>query len=86
MRAYMTTGGHRQAMPKLVGWCDQASVAHWNQADDTLPTWAQADARMRAEGRPSKLRHPADGHADLTYPAPRAMAGAPILPRRPAAS
>jgi len=69
MRAYMTAGDHRRAMPKLVTWCDQASVAHWEQAEDALPSWAQADARMRREGRASKVRFPADGHADLTFPA-----------------
>ena len=82
MRAYMTAGEHRRAMPKLVDWCDQASVAHWEQADDVLPSFAEADERMRREGRASKVRFPAAGHADLTYPPPRAFAGAPIPPRR----
>lgn len=71
MRAYMTAGDHRTAMPRLAGWCDEASVAHWEQESDALPSWAEADRRMRAEGRPSKVRHPSPRHADLSFRAPR---------------
>ena len=81
MRSYMTNGSHLAAMPRLLGWCDEASVAHWVQADDTLPDWAEADARMRAEGRPSKVRHPAPGHRELTYQPPRLTGAVPIRPR-----
>ena len=37
MRRYMTTGSHKKAMPKLMKWCDEASVAHWEQEGDALP-------------------------------------------------
>ncbi len=78
MRAYMTTGSHKQAMPKLLHWCDEASVAHWTQPDDDLPTWDEADRRMRAEGRISKVRNPSPQHATLTYRTPRTTTGGPI--------
>ena len=82
MRAYMTTGDHKTAMPKLLEWCDQASVAHWHSASTTLPDWSEADRRMRAEGRISKVRNPAPGHADMSFAAPRTTAGGPIQPAR----
>lgn len=82
MRAYMTTGDHKQAMPKLMEWCDQASVAHWFSDLDQLPSWQECDRRMRGEGRISKVRNPAPGHADMTFAAPRTTAGGPILPAR----
>lgn len=83
MRTYMTSGDHRQAMPRLMEWCDEASVVHWSQAESHLPSWADADARMRHEGRPSKVRFPSVNHADMTFDAPRTTRAAPISVRRP---
>lgn len=80
MRAYMTNGAHKQAMPKLMHWCDEASVAHWEQAEATLPSWTEADQRMRETGRISKVLHPSAGHADLRYREPRVTLGSPIRP------
>jgi hypothetical protein len=31
MRQFMMTGSHKQAMPHLLDWCDEAAVAHWNK-------------------------------------------------------
>jgi hypothetical protein len=80
MRAFMTAGPHRAAMPRLVDWCDEASVAHWTQDSDALPDWAEADARMRREGRPSRLRKPGPHHQDLSFAPPRTTASAPLAP------
>lgn len=80
MRRYMTTGSHRTAMPKLLEGFDEASVVHWEQADAALPTWPEADRRMRSEGRASKVRHPSRQHASLAYREPRTTTAAPIEP------
>jgi hypothetical protein len=71
MRRYMTTGSHKTAMPHLLHWCDEASVAHWEQPETTLPSWTEADKRMREEGRGSKVRNPSPQHGTLSYRAPR---------------
>ncbi len=81
MRAFMTSGAHMQAMPKLLHWCDQASVAHWHTEEAVLPSWEHATQRMRTEGRASKVLRPAPGHADLTYDEPRLSFTKPIAPR-----
>jgi hypothetical protein len=81
MRAYMTSGDHRTAMPRLAGWCDEASVVHWDQEHGDLPSWTEADRRMRAEGRPSKIRNPSPHHADLSFSAPRLALARPVRRR-----
>ena len=80
MRAYIVSGPHLKAMPRLLEWCDQASIVHWTQADDVPPSWSTADLRMRTEGRPSKVRNPAAGHLDLGFDAPRTIRGSAIVP------
>jgi heme-degrading monooxygenase HmoA len=39
MRAFMLSGAHRRAMPRLLEWCDEAAVVHWNQDDFAPPSW-----------------------------------------------
>ncbi len=58
MNAYRTSGVHQAVMPKLMDWCDEASVAHGMQPTAELPSWAEAHRRMVAEGRMSKVKHP----------------------------
>jgi hypothetical protein len=53
---------HPRAMPKLIDWCDEAAVAHWEQPGAELPTPADAAQRLGREGRPSKVRHPTSAH------------------------
>ena len=74
MRQYMTSGAHKEAMPRLLHWCDEASVAHWTQPEAALPSWTEADKRMRETGRISKVLHPSPQHASLAYRAPRTTA------------
>lgn len=78
MRRFMTSGPHKRAMPHLLQWCDEASVAHWTQDDSALPSWNEADRRMRAQGRASKVHHPSPHHADLSYSEPRTSGAGPI--------
>jgi hypothetical protein len=59
-------------------WCDEASVAHWEQEEGTLPSWEEADRRMRESGRASKVRYPSAEHASLNYQKPRTSGGKTI--------
>lgn len=82
MRTYILSGAHKTAMPRLLNWCDEASIVHWEQAEGRLPSWQEADRRMRQEGRTSKVRHPSPDHAAMRFASPRLTAGAPIRPAK----
>jgi hypothetical protein len=58
MRAFMLSGPHQHAMPKLFNWCDEASVVHWNQETAELASWSEAHRRMVEDGRQSRVQHP----------------------------
>lgn len=62
MRAFMSSGAHVQAMPKLRQWCDEASAGHWSQ-DDTEVSWAEAEAGLARTGWLSKVLAPSPAHA-----------------------
>ena len=71
VKRFMISGAHGRVMPKLLNWCDEASLVHWMQELDSLPSWQDAHRRMMAEGRLSKVRHPSAAHERFAFPAPR---------------
>lgn len=74
MSAYRIAPPHLQAMPKLLEWCDEASVVHWEQETAELPDWQTAEKRMAESGRLSKVNHPSANQkaGRLDFPANRA--------------
>lgn len=71
MRAYRGSGDHKKAMPKLQHWCDEASVAHWQQEGEEFPEWYDAWERMKSSGRASKVKHPSPEHTAFRIAQPR---------------
>ena len=70
MNAFRTGGAHRSAMPKLLSWCDEAAVVHWNQESSELPSWQEAYRLMVKEGKLSKVNYPSPAQALNRIPAP----------------
>ena len=71
MHAFMLSGAHRKAMPKLAGWCDEASGVNWVQDAATLPDWNEAHRRLVAGGRKVRVKYPTAAHEALEVPPPR---------------
>ena len=65
--AYMTSGAHWAASPKLFDWGDEASAVRWSRDSADLPDWPAAVERMREEGWAVPLRDPGPGHAGGQY-------------------
>lgn len=82
MRDYILAGAHKSAMSKLAHWCDEAAVAHWDQDDAGLPSWLEADQRLRQSGRTSKVRHPGPDHATMAFAPPMTGGSTPIRPAK----
>jgi hypothetical protein len=70
MNAYRTEGAHRSVMPKLLIWCDEATVVHWNQESSELPSWQEAHRHMLKEGKLSKVNHPSAAQVANHIPVP----------------
>lgn len=58
MAAFRAAPPHRDAMPRLARWCDEAAVAHWQQDDEKTPGWPAAAQRLCTAGRLSRVEHP----------------------------
>src|SRR5215469_7726699 len=71
MKSFMLSGPHRQAMPRLLDWCDEAALVHWAQVTDQPPDWHEAHRRIQLEGRRSKVRHPSLAHERYEIATPR---------------
>ncbi|NWF60629.1 MAG: DUF3291 domain-containing protein [Fischerella sp.] len=71
MRAFMTAGAHRRAMPKLLEWCDEASFVHWHQETAELPDLREAHRKIVTEGRMSKVNHPSPAQMSKQIAQPR---------------
>src|SRR5580658_5114892 len=79
MNAYRTSGAHRQAMPKLLKWCDEAAVVHWTQESAEIPEWQQAELHMSEKRRLSKVNHPSAAQASQQIPPPQPSRIARVL-------
>ena len=74
MRGFRSTGAHMRAMPRLVSWCDEASVVHWESEAAELPDWRTAAGRLRTGGRLSRVDLPSAAHVSREFADPPLLA------------
>ena len=63
LRAYLLAGAHRDVMPKLAKWCDEASVARRDHTGHELPTIEDALRYMQLYCRTSRVPQASPEHA-----------------------
>ena len=63
MKRFRDASWHKKAMPRLLDYCNEASLAHWTQDSADLPIAVAMLERLKTSGRVSKVRHPTPGHA-----------------------
>lgn len=81
MKAFRDTGAHRESMPKLLDWCDEAWVAHWE--GETERDWQVIYERLVREGRKSKVRNPSKAQQEgRVGPIQRWIPEQPVLPAK----
>ena len=71
MRAFRGTSAHGKVMPKLANWCDEAAYSHWEQQEDTVPSWSEACQRLFGAPRFSRVNHPSPAHEAHQFVEPR---------------
>ena len=58
LRAYLHASPHREAMPKLFPWCDEAVTCHWSVESPAVPGWEEAVRELQRAGRLLRVKHP----------------------------
>ena len=82
MKKFRGAGAHRKVMRKLPRWCNEAAYAHWITDSTDIPAWSDAYDRLVAEGKLSRVDHPAPEHQSREFRRPRLdpEVGQPIKP------
>lgn len=63
MKTFRDRNEHKAAMPKLLNWCDEASVARLEQTGTDVPDGEAVFQTLSRGGRTSKVRHPTAEHS-----------------------
>jgi hypothetical protein len=71
MRSFMLSGAHRRVMPRLLEWCDEASLVHWIEEASEVPSWSESHRRLQQDGRRSKVNYPSEAQRRFEIPPPR---------------
>jgi hypothetical protein len=58
LQAFLRGSPHRETMPKLFPWCDEAVTVHWRVESPSLPSWEEATRELQSGGRLLRVQHP----------------------------
>ena len=60
--AFSQSGAHKEGMPLLAEWCDEAVHVHWDFHGNALPSWQEAEVALINSGQLAKLTFPSETH------------------------
>lgn len=63
LREYLRASPHRDAMPRLFPWCDEAVTAHWSAESQQIPSWEEATQRLLQGGRLLRVKYPSNAQS-----------------------
>ena len=58
LSAFLTGSPHRDGMPKLFPWCDEAVTVHWRVESQRMPGWQEATLQLQRGGRLLRVKFP----------------------------
>ena len=70
MRSFERSGIHKNAMPSLRRWCDEAAVTHWISNEKGIPNWMEAHRYLSKDPKMSPLDHPSQSHLSKQFAPP----------------
>lgn len=68
MKAFRNSFNHKKAMPRLPGWCDEASYTHWLSEKTELPDWNEIHAKLSQYAKYTKVKKPSQAHSNKIIP------------------
>lgn len=60
LREYLRASPHRDAMPRLFPWCEEAVTTHWSVDSREMPSWEDATRRLLEGGRLLRVKYPSN--------------------------
>lgn len=80
MKAFRDSGAHRESMPKIQDWCDEAAVAQ--SEGEPLADWDAIYALLVQQGRLTRLKRPNAAHTAKRFA--KMLRWSPEQPIKPA--
>lgn len=62
MKDFVLAGAHRQVMRRLLEWCNEAALVHWEHENKLEPDWHDAQRRLQMKGDARKSTTPSPAH------------------------
>lgn len=62
LSAFSQSGVHKESMPLLAEWCDEAVHVHWEYEGSKLPDWQEAEEVLVNHGQLAILKFPSGTH------------------------